>query len=181
MYRVSSSKWSQYLVLLTFLTAAGSAVADELVAGQPAPDFELQDQNGQLHSIEDYRGQWVALYFYPKDDTPGCTTEACEFRDNIFAFRDLNCQIIGVSLDDEVSHRGFAEKYSLPFPLLADTEGMASDAYGVKTNMFGMTVAKRETFLIDPEGRIARHYEKVDPETHSAELLADLKSLTEQK
>jgi peroxiredoxin Q/BCP len=89
----------------------------------------------------------------------------------------LNCQILGVSLDDESSHREFAEKHSLPFPLLADTAGIASTAYGVKTKMFGMTVAKRHTFLIDPEGRIAKHYEKVDPETHSAELLADLGAL----
>ena len=163
------------LAMLAF--AGTTALADELVAGQPAPDFELPDQAGQLHSIEDYRGQWVALYFYPKDDTPGCTTEACEFRDNIFAFRDLNCQILGVSLDDEDSHRDFAEKYSLPFPLLADTSGTAANAYGVKTNMYGMTMAKRQTFLIDPEGRIAKHYETVDPETHSAELLADLETL----
>jgi peroxiredoxin Q/BCP len=160
------------------LAAVSPSLADELAEGQPAPDFELPDQSGQLHSIEDYRGQWVALYFYPKDDTPGCTTEACEFRDNIFAFKDLNCQIIGVSLDDEASHKGFAEKYSLPFPLLADSAGTTADAYGVKANMYGMTVAKRQTFLIDPEGRIARHYVTVDPETHSAELLADLKSLT---
>lgn len=179
MYRVSSSKWFWYLASSIILAGLAPAMADELARGQPAPDFELPDQGGQLHSIEDYRGQWVALYFYPKDDTPGCTTEACEFRDNIFAFRNLNCQIIGVSLDDQASHEQFAEKYSLPFPLLADTEGAVADAYGVKTNMFGMTVAKRETFLIDPEGNIARHYEEVDPDTHSAELLADLKVLSQ--
>lgn len=178
MYSVSSSKWLQYFVLSMSLAGVSLSLADELAAGQPAPDFELPDQSGQLHSIEDYRGQWVALYFYPKDDTPGCTTEACEFRDNIFAFKDLNCQIIGVSLDNEASHLEFAEKYSLPFPLLADSEGVAADAYDVKTNMYGMTVAKRQTFLIDPEGRIAKHYETVDPETHSGELLADLKALT---
>ncbi|MCI0517667.1 MAG: peroxiredoxin [Woeseiaceae bacterium] len=180
MYRVSSSKWSWYLALSMIIAGLAPAMADELASGQPAPDFELPDQDGQLRSIEDYRGQWVALYFYPKDDTPGCTTEACEFRDNIFAFKNLNCQIIGVSLDDQASHEEFAEKFSLPFPLLADTEGVAADAYGVKTNMFGMTVAKRETFLIDPQGNIAKHYEKVDPETHSAELLADLAELTQE-
>lgn len=179
MYSVSSSKWLLYFVLSMTLAGVSPSFADELAAGQPAPDFELPDQSGQLHSIEDYRGQWVALYFYPKDDTPGCTTEACEFRDNIFAFKNLNCQIIGVSLDDEASHKGFAEKYSLPFPLLADSAGTTADAYGVKANMYGMTVAKRQTFLIDPEGRIAKHYDTVDPETHSAELLADLKGLTE--
>lgn len=154
-----------------------TAMAEQVSEGAPAPDFELLDQDGELHSIEDYRGKWVALYFYPKDDTPGCTTEACEFRDNIFAFRKANCDILGVSLDDEESHKKFAEKHGLPFPLLADTKGVAADAYGVKARRFGMTLAKRETFLIDPEGNIAKHYAQVDPETHSAEILEDLKHL----
>jgi peroxiredoxin Q/BCP len=150
---------------------------DQPLAGSPAPEFELPDQTGQLHSLEDYRNQWVVLYFYPKDETPGCTTEACEFRDNIFAFRDLDAQILGVSLDDVESHKAFAENHSLPFPLLADTEGDTSAAYGVKTRMFGMTVAKRQTFIIDPDGNIAKHYEKVKPKEHTAKVLADLKEL----
>jgi len=154
-----------------------AVAAGGLDVGKPAPEFELADQQGQLHSLEDYRDQWVVLYFYPKDETPGCTTEACEFRDNIFAYRELNAQILGVSLDDVESHRKFAENHSLPFPLLADTEGTAADAYGVKTKMMGWTVAKRQTFLIDPDGNIAMHYEKVDPDEHSAQVLADLESL----
>ncbi len=154
-----------------------SNAADQVSVGQPAPDFELADQNGQVHSIEDYRGKWVALYFYPKDGTPGCTTEACEFRDNIFAFRSENCEVLGVSLDDEESHKAFSEKHGLPFPLLADNSGVAADAYGVKSKRFGMTPAKRQTFLIDPEGKIAKHNEKVDSDTHSAEILKDLSSL----
>ena len=166
------------LFVAGLLAFAGAAPAGQFAVGDPAPDFELKDQDGQIHAIEDYRGQWVALYFYPKDDTPGCTTEACEFRDDIFAFRSLDCQILGVSLDDEASHKAFAEKHGLPFPLLADTSGSAADAYGVKTKMFGMTVAKRQTFLIDPDGNIAKHYEKVDPDTHSKEVLADLETLT---
>ncbi len=105
-----------------------SSLAEQIQLGAPAPDFELKDQSGQLHSIEDYRGKWVALYFYPKDDTPGCTTEACEFRDNIFAFKNLECQILGVSLDNEESHKKFSEKYRLPFPLLADTGGTTAAA-----------------------------------------------------
>ena len=137
----------------------------------------MPDQTGQLHSLEDYRDQWVVLYFYPKDDTPGCTTEACEFRDDIFEFRELNAQILGVSFDDVESHFKFAEHHELPFPLLADTEGKAADAYGVRTRMLGMTVAKRQTFLIDPAGHIARHYETVKPATHSAEVLQDLRAL----
>jgi len=153
-------------------------IANEVLdVGSRAPEFELSDQDGQLHSLEDYRDQWVVLYFYPKDETPGCTTEACEFRDNIFAFRDLNAQILGVSLDDAASHKAFAEKHGLPFPLLADVDGATSTAYGVKTRMFGMTVAKRQTFIIGPDGSIAKHYEKVKPDEHSRQVLADLSEL----
>ncbi len=163
----------------TFLLVAASsvAVAEQPTTGQAAPDFELRDQDGQMHSIEDYRGKWVALYFYPKDGTPGCTTEACEFRDNIFAFRSAECQVLGVSLDDEESHKAFSEEHGLPFPLLADTEGTTADAYGVKSKMMGMTLAKRQTFLIDPDGNIAKHYDTVDPDTHSKQVLADLADL----
>ena len=164
-------------LVLSACFAFTGAVAGDFSVGDPAPDFELQDQNGDVHTLEDYRDQWVALYFYPKDDTPGCTTEACEFRDDIFKFRRMGCQVIGVSMDDAESHREFAEKHGLPFPLLADTEGTAADAYGVRGGMLGMSMAKRETFLIDPEGNIAKHYRKVDPETHSSEILADLEVL----
>lgn len=167
------------LIVLGLLSGTAAAEAEQLAVGQPAPGFELMDQNGDIHSLEDYRDKWVTLYFYPKDDTPGCTTEACEFRDNIFAFKDLNCQVLGVSLDDMDSHAEFAEKYSLPFPILADTSGAAADAYGVKAKMFGMTVAKRQTFIIDPDGNIAHHYEEVDPDSHSQQVLDDLKALQE--
>ena len=166
------------LLLLSFIVPGLTAMASEqLTVGDRAPEFELPDQDGQLHSLEDYRDQWVVLYFYPKDETPGCTTEACEFRDNIFEFKKINAQILGVSLDDVASHQKFAENHNLPFPLLADTEGKASEAYGVKTKMFGMTVAKRQTFLIAPDGTIAKHYETVKPADHSMQVLADLKSL----
>ena len=101
----------------TLLAVQLAAYASNLDVGSPAPEFELPDQDGQLHSLEDYRDQWVVLYFYPKDETPGCTTEACEFRDNIFAFRKLNAQILGVSLDDVESHKKFAENHGLPFPM----------------------------------------------------------------
>ena len=170
-----------YLSMLTLVTAMAfglqATAANQLAVGQPAPEFELPDQDGQLHSLEDYRDRWVVLYFYPKDETPGCTTEACEFRDNIFAYQEMNAQILGVSLDDVESHKSFAENHELPFPLLADTEGAAAEAYGVKTKFAGMTVAKRQTFIIDPNGNLAKHYEKVKPDSHSAEVLADLKSL----
>ena len=166
------------LLAAAFLFIAGGITyAAQPAAGEAAPDFELTDQDGEMHSIEDYRGRWVALYFYPKDGTPGCTTEACEFRDNIFAFRNLDCQILGVSLDDAESHKAFSEEHGLPFPLLADVDGNTAEAYGVKTRMMGMTLAKRQTFLIDPDGNIAKHYEKVDPDTHSKQVLADLEAL----
>ena len=167
-------------LMATIVAAPAAAGGEQPKAGDPAPGFELIDQNGDMHSLEDYRDKWVVLYFYPKDGTPGCTTEACEFRDNIFAFDELGCQILGVSLDDDVSHKKFAEKYSLPFPL-ADTRGSTSDAYGVKARMFGMTVAKRQTFLIDPDGNVARHYEDVDPDDHSKKVLADLRTLQEKR
>lgn len=171
---------SALAALVTLIGLPSLSQAETPAVGDIAPDFELIDQNGDQHALEDYRNEWVALYFYPKDDTPGCTTEACEFRDDIFKYRRVGCQVLGVSLDDAESHKEFAEKYGLPFPLLADTEGTTADAYGVKTRMLGMSVAKRQTFLIDPDGRIAKHYAKVDPDTHSAELLADLSELTGQ-
>lgn len=171
------------LIVLSFLIPGYSvSAADQVAVGDVAPEFELSDQNGQLHSLEDYRDQWVVLYFYPKDETPGCTTEACEFRDNIFAFKKVNAQILGVSLDDVESHAKFAENHGLPFPLLADVDGVAAEAYGVKTKKFGMTMAKRQTFVIGPDGKIAKHYESVNPSEHSMQVLADLADLgaTEQ-
>ena len=151
-----------------------AAIAEVPAVGTQAPDFRLQDQNGDWHTLDQYEGQWVALYFYPKNDTPGCTTEACNFRDNIFAFRERDAIILGVSLDDVESHQEFAEKYSLPFSLLSDGKGEVADRYGVVTNLGVVKFAKRQSFLIAPDGRIAKHYEKVDPDTHSQEILADL-------
>ena len=167
----------QTMMLLTLAFTSVASAAESQYVGKMAPEFELSDQDGQLHSLEDYREQWVVLYFYPKDETPGCTTEACEFRDNIFAYRKLNAQILGVSLDDVESHKAFAENHGLPFPLLADTEGTAADAYGVKTKWAGFTIAKRQTFIIDPEGRVVKHYQKVKPDVHAEEVLAALKDL----
>ena len=164
-------------MLLLGNTLPTEARAEPPGVGDRAPDFDLRDQDGELRSLEDYRDGWVALYFYPEDDTPECTRQACEFRDDIYQYRRFGCQIIGVSLDDEQSHRDFAARYGLPFPLLADPQGATADAYGVKLRVAGTLVAKRQTFLIDPQGRIARHYANVDPENHSAEVLADLAEL----
>lgn len=166
--------------LLAGVAGAGPASA-EVAVNAMAADFRLQDQNGQWHTLEQHRGRWIALYFYPKDDTPGCTKEACSFRDSIVAFDEIGAVVLGVSLDDVQSHEKFAQKYSLPFPLLADTDGKVAEQYGVLGNMAGLKLAKRQTFLIDPEGRVVKHYGKVDPEKHSAEVLADLKALGAKK
>ena len=168
---------SRLWLVATLAMLVEPSLAADVAVGKPAPDFRLQDQNGEWHELGDYRGQWVTLYFYPKDDTPGCTTEACSFRDSIFAFEDIGCTVLGVSLDDQASHKAFAEKYSLPFSLLADTEGDVAKSYGVFTQYGDMNIAKRETFLVDPQGNVAMHYKRVDPETHSAQVLADLKEL----
>lgn len=142
----------------------------------PAPAFRLQDQNGAWHSLDDFRNHWVVVYFYPKADTPGCTTEACEFRDNIFAFEELGASVLGISIDAIKDQKKFAEKYSLPFPLLADIDGRTATAYGVVKNLGITKIASRQTFLIRPDGTIARHYAKVDPASHSKEVLADLRA-----
>ena len=167
-------------LLIAFAAAvvlAAPALATPPVGG-PAPGFELFDQEGQTRRLSDYSGKWVVLYFYPKADTPGCTTESCAFRDNIFAFRAVGAEILGISLDDVGSQKEFSEKYSLPFPLLSDAEGTVAESYGVLRNFGLMKLASRQTFVIAPDGTIARHYEDVDPDEHSAEVLADLKALT---
>jgi len=138
----------------------------------------LQDQNGNWHTLDNYRGKWVVLFFYPKDGTPGCTTEVCSFRDNIFEFEKLNAQILGVSLDDVESHQAFSEKYSLPYPILADTNKECATEYGVLGKFMMMTIAKRQSFVINPEGKIVKHYKKVNPDTHTEQVIGDLKELT---
>ena len=153
------------------------ANADTLVTGQIAPDFNLVDQNGENHSLADYRGRWVILYFYPKDDTPGCTKEACAFRDEYKAITAKNSQVLGVSVDDQSSHKEFSEKYSLPFPLLVDADGAVAKQYGSLTSLGIIKFAKRHTFIIDPDGNIVVIYRDVDPNNHSQEILADLESL----
>lgn len=172
--------WRGFLAMIAFtlgLIGLGYAADSAPEVGTAAPDFRLQDQNGKWHTLAEHRGQWIALYFYPKDQTPGCTKEACAFRDNIFAFQKMGALVLGVSLDDVKSHEEFAKKYSLPFSILADTDGTVAKQYGVLGNYGIIKIAKRESFLIDPEGKIVKHYEKVDPDKHSADVLAELKTL----
>lgn len=154
-----------------------SAHAQELVPGVPAPAFELKDQEGKTQRLEDYRGRWVILYFYPKDDTPGCTTEACNFRDDLPKLRALGVQILGVSVDTTTSHADFAKKYSLPFPLLADDGGVVARQYGSLWSIGPVKFAKRHTFIVDPAGKLARIYRDVKPEEHSRQIMDDIKQL----
>ncbi len=149
--------------------------------GSKAPLFSLQDQAGETHKLSAYLGQWVLLYFYPKDDTPGCTVEACSFRDNWPKFKRLKIKVFGVSGDSAKSHSKFVEKFELPFVLLSDPDRTMIDKYGAlrEKSMFGKKYMgiERMSVLVNPEGKIAKVYEKVKPETHVDEVLNDLKGL----
>jgi len=167
------------LIVLAALFVARAARAGELPqVGQPAPDFNLPDQNGRQHGLKDYRNKWLVLYFYPKDDTPGCTQEACAFRDDLNQLTEMGAQVVGVSLDDSNSHAEFAKKYHLPFPLLADRDGDVAASYGALLNLGIMKIARRFTFLIDPQGNISKLYLSVETSRHSKEIIDDLKKLT---
>lgn len=152
-----------------------------LTKGKVAPNFSLKDQDEKTHTLKDYQGKWVLLYFYPRDNTPGCTKQACAIRDEFPAFKKLNCVVFGISTDTEKSHKKFEEKFDLPFTLLADTEKKVVNAYGVwaPKKFMGREFlgTLRSSFLINPEGKVAKVYEKVKPEVHAEEVLADLKIL----
>ena len=154
----------------------------KLKEGGKAPDFTLQDQDGKAHTLSSYAGKWVLLYFYPKDNTPGCTKEACTIRDSYESFRRSALVVLGVSTDQVKSHRKFKDKYSLPFTLLADVDKSVVRAYGVwrKKKFMGREYmgTDRMSFLIGPDGKIAKVYEKVKPAAHAAEVLADKKGLS---
>lgn len=150
--------------------------------GSKAPSFNLPDQKGELHALKDYAGSWVLLYFYPKDDTPGCTKEACMIRDNFPSFKKLKITVLGVSADSVKSHAKFAEKYELPFTLLSDEKKEVAEKYGawgekkfMGRKYMGM---KRVSFLIDPEGKLAKIYDVVRPAEHAEEVLSDLQELS---
>ena len=146
--------------------------------GSPAPKFTLTSDSGEEVSLESFRGQPVVLYFYPKDDTPGCTTQACGIRDSYDAFAERGAVVLGVSPDSETSHVKFKEKYGLPFTLLADPEHRVAEEYGtwVEKKNYGKTYmgVERSTFLIDSEGRVAKVMRRVKPDTHADEVLAAL-------
>lgn len=148
-----------------------------LEQGNQAPEFSLQDETGTVHKLSDYRGASLVLYFYPRDDTPGCTTEACNFRDDYSAYQEAGVTILGVSPDTPKAHAKFKAKYDLPFTLLADTDHKVCELYGVWGRRKSRSTGReydgvfRTTFLIDAEGQITKVFEKVRPADHSTEVL----------
>ncbi len=150
----------------------------EIKEGNKAPEFCLRDQNDKEVCLRDFAGKWVVLYFYPKDDTPGCTKEACSFRDNMVEFGKLKIKVLGISKDTVKSHKKFEEKYGLNFPLLADTETEVNQKYGVwrKKKFMGREYmgTARKTFVIDPEGLVKKIFEDVKPEGHAEEVVKEI-------
>lgn len=146
-----------------------------------APSFSLPDATGTVHSLSDYQGKWVLVYFYPKDDTPGCTKEACGFRDSLKSIEEKDVVVLGVSKDSVTSHQKFAEKYHLNFPILSDTSTNTMKAYGSwgKKKFMGREFegTLRNTYLINPQGEIVKTYENVDPVNHAEQILSDLQTL----
>lgn len=172
-------KWVVILVVLIVALLSWRVMrpAVRLRVGELAPEFRLSDQQGTQHQLAAYRGRWLVLYFYPRDDTPGCTREACRFRDDYQQLQALHAQVIGISVDAADSHARFAAKYHLPFPLLADTQGLIAAQYGVLIKLGPLKMARRMTFIIAPDGRIAYLFPRVDPDKHALEVTRILKDL----
>ncbi|MCX7181414.1 MAG: peroxiredoxin [Candidatus Methylopumilus sp.] len=167
------------VAIFIYLFRINIMAASILKSGDDAPNFTLPDNQGRQVSLSDFKSKWVVLYFYPKDDTPGCTTEACHFRDDFKLLENLGAQVVGMSIDDSFSHKKFAEKYNLPFPLLSDASGEVASLYGALNNFLVIKLAKRYTYLINPQGKIAKIYLSVDTSKHSQEIIEDLKKLKE--
>jgi peroxiredoxin Q/BCP len=168
--------FKQFIFVALLLPISFASLA-KIKVGSKAPNFTLSDQNSIQHQLSDYEGSWVILYFYPKDDTPGCTTQACDFRDAIKRIIASKSNVFGVSLDSVESHKRFADKNNLPFSLLSDESGEVSEAYDSLNNFMSFKSAKRNTFIIDPDGKVAKIYLSVKPSTHSQMVLNDLNQL----
>lgn len=170
------------LLFITLLAWLGSAHAEPPVLGSAAPDFKLQDQRGAWHELKSQRGKWVVLYFYPRDQLPSSADVATDFIRSLDAFREAGANVIGISVDDVPSHKKFADRFKdkngLPFPVLADPTKQTTRAYGVLKNYPGsLELAARDTFLIDTEGRVVKHYTDFDPKGHAEVVLAEMKQL----
>src|SRR5580658_9904184 len=163
--------------LFAVLAALPIAAAEMPQAGQAAPEFSLPSQDGSNIAIKEFRGKWVVLYFYPKDGTTGCTIEAHNFQRDLARYEQQRAVIVGVSVDSTGRHQEFCAKQGLTFKLLADTEKLVSRRYGSLTSLLGYKISARNTFLVDPEGQIARVWTGVDPGRHSTEVLAALSTL----
>ena len=168
--------FKQFIFVALILPISLASLA-QIKIGSKAPNFTLSDQNSIQHQLSDYEGSWVILYFYPKDDTPGCTTQACDFRDAVKRIIASKSNVFGVSLDSVESHKRFADKNNLPFSLLSDESGEVSEAYDSLNNFMSFKSAKRNTFIIDPDGKVAKIYLSVKPSTHSQMVLNDLNQL----
>jgi len=174
------SSLSKILLLLMLLAGAAYLAFRWAGRGEPpapgasAPAFALRDAEGRVHRLADYAGNWLVLYFYPKDQTPGCTAQACNLRDGFEEFRRRDVALLGVSLDDPASHAAFAARHRLPVPVLSDPDGHVAGAYGALWALGPFRFARRHTYLIDPRGRIARALLSVTPGTHAADVLAEI-------
>ena len=169
--------YSTILLIAIFGYRSYASAPRNTLIDNDAPKFTLNDAKGKAHSLTDYRGKYLVLYFYPKDDTPGCTKEACHFRDDMAQLEKLGANIVGVSVDNSESHSKFTEKYHLPFPLLADTDGKVAASYNALTDLLVIKIAKRHTFLIDPDGKIKKIYTTVNVSNHSQQVIDDLKNI----
>lgn len=167
------------IALLGYRSVSMAATTPKI--GDKAPDFNLPNASGELVNLASYKGNWVVLYFYPKDDTPGCTKEACTFRDDLHKLEKLGAKVVGVSVDDGKSHAEFAKKYNLPFPLLSDKDGVVAKQYGALSDFLVIKMAKRYTFLIDDNGVLRKSYLSVDTSRHSQQIIDDLMAMQQNK
>ena len=175
--RIIHRKILTKLFFVVGLLLAFSSPLAEIDIGDKAPDFTLSDQDNISHTLSDYEGQWVVLYFYPKDDSPGCTTQACDFRDAVEHIISSKAVVFGISVDSVESHKDFSDKFNLPFSLLSDESGEVSEAYDSLRDFYVLMLSKRNTFIVDPAGNIAKIYISVDPDTHAQMVLSDLSKL----
>ena len=169
------------IVLIAFLGYQSYMANETPIVGEKSPDFNLPDSKSNSHSLAQYSGKWLILYFYPKDDTPGCTAQACNFRNDLHKLEKMDAKVIGVSVDGGRSHAIFAKKYNLPFALLSDETGAVAKEYGALTDLGFFKIAKRYTFLIDPNGILRKSYFSVDTSRHSQQIIDDLNTLQHEK
>jgi peroxiredoxin Q/BCP len=167
--------------LLSKLLIPFAPVLMAMASGAQAPNFSGKNQDGKDIHLADFKGKFVLVYFYPKDDTPGCTKEACDFRDRYTEIRKLNAEVLGISRQDASSHKKFALKHKLPFDLIVDSDGKIGDSFGVSSipvvgGVFGLS--KRQSVLIGPDQKVVHFYDSVNPETHVAEVMKDIKAAT---